>query len=245
MSRQGTLEHDESCLNCNDPLEAGKNWAIDDVKTSLLYCTKGECQQAKPVTIKGKASQKTKKPRLADKGLSHELKATRRYVRYPADAARVAEFAEMIANKDMWNEFGFPIYSKIFKDYGINVPEKGYEIVEMATAQYPDEVDANGCVSIQAVNCVKNYLKRITKRYNGVLEIYSTKIVKETEPYKGKRSWRWHTLRNKEDLDKQVNAMLEIAKNIQLSAKKRENFFASKTYEERMEKVGKLDEFFE
>jgi len=213
----------------------------------MLYCNKKECQETKPIVMKATKSnsEKSKKPRPKDRGLSHTLKETRRYVRYPADAARVAEFAELLKDETMWNEKGFPRYSKIFKSYGINEPGLGYEVVEMATAQFPDEIDANGSVSVQAVNAVRNYLKRLTKRYQGVLEIYSTKIVKDTEPYKGRRVWRWHTLKNKEDLDKQINGMLEIAKNIQLSAKKRENNFTSKTYEERMEKVDILDQFFE
>jgi len=241
------IENDEYCHNCKEELIAGINWSIEDIKTNQMYCTKEKCQETKPVVIKTTKSsiQKSKKPRPKDRGLSHTLKETRKYVRYPADAARVADFAELLKDQNMWNENGFPRYSKIFKTYGINEPRLGYEIVEMATAQYPDEIDANGCISIQATNAVRNYLKRLTVRYQGVLEIYSTKTVKDMEPYKGKRVWRWHTLKNKEDLDKQVNGMLEIAKNIQLSAKKRENNFTSKTYEERMEKVDILDKFFE
>lgn len=239
------LGHDEVCLNCNDPLVAGLNWKISDVQASQLYCIKDECQQSIPVTIKSKDNgARIKKPRPVDKGLSKTLKQSRRYIKFTPDAARVAEFAEMINNQEMWNEQGFPRYSKVFKDYGIYDPEKGFEIAEMAVAQYPEEVDVNGCPSIEAVNSIRNYLKSLTRRYNGNLEIYSSRTVKQTEPYKGRRVRRWHTLKNKEDLDKQINDMLQIAKNIELGAKKRENNFTSKTYEERMEKVGILDQFF-
>lgn len=242
------IDYDERCENCNDPLTARQNWAINDVQTNLLYCTKEECQESKPEIITTKSSGvRIKRFQPKDKGLSHELKEKRRYVRYPADAARVADFAKMLEDERMWNEKGFPRYSKIFKDYGVNDPELGlgYECIEMATAQYPDEVDSNGCISIHAVNAVKNYLKRLTKRYQGMLEIYSTRVVKETEPYKGRRVWRWHTLKNRGDLDKQTNDMLQIARSIELAARKRENNFTSKTYEERMAKVDLLNEFFE
>jgi hypothetical protein len=232
-------------LNCGDPLDAPKNWKLSDVQASLLYCTKEECQQSKPVTIKSNAGgAKVKKERPKDKGLARTLKQPQKYIKFAPDPVRVAEFAEYLKDSDMWNEQGFPIYSMIFKEYHIWDPEKGFEVAEMALAQYPDEVDANGCPSIQAVNSVRNYLKSITTRYNGNLEIYSTRTVKQTDPYKGRRVWRWHTLKNREDLDKQVNDMLQIAKNIELGAKKRENNFTSKTYDERMEKVGILDEFF-
>lgn len=248
MSTQGQnqdVDYDEYCENCSDQLIAKQNWAINDVQTNLLYCTKEECQESKPEIITTRTnSGGIKKPRPKDKGLSHELKTSRRYVRYPADAVRVAAFAEMIADGNIWNEMGFPMYSKIFKEYGINNGEKGFECTEMATAQYPNEIDANGCVSIQAVNSVKNYLKSLTRRYNGNLEIYSTRVVKTEDPYKGRRVWRWHTLKNREDLDKQINTMLDIAKNIELGARKRENNFTSKTYEERMQKVDILNQFF-
>lgn len=242
---QGQIEHDEKCLNCNDPLIAGQNWNLNDVLTSLLYCIKDQCQLSKPVTIKTKTNNiRIKKPRIIDKGLDRTLSKPRGYIKFMPDAARVAEFAEYLKNPEMLNEQGFPIYSKIFKDYGIFDPQKGFESPEMAVAQYPDEVDVNGCPSIQAVNSIRNYLKSITRRYHGNLEIYSSRVTKQTEPYKGRRVWRWHTLKNREDLDKQVNDMLQIAKNIELGAKKRQNNFTSKTYEERMEKVGILDQFF-
>lgn len=248
MSGQEQFEHEERCLNCDDALFAGHNWSLDDVKTSLFYCIKEQCQESKSVTIKSKDDRKAPKPKKQkdrDRGLSPTLKESRRYIRRPADPVRVAEFAEMLKNPEMLNEKGFPRYSKIFKTYGINTPQAGYEKAEMATAQYPKEVDANGCVSVQAVNSVGNYLKRLTERYQGVLEIYSSLTTKETEPYQGRRVWRWHTLKNKEDLNKQTNAMLEIAKNIQLAAKVRENNFGKMTYDERMDKMEHLDKFFE
>ena len=158
------LGHDEICENCGDPLDAPKNWKLSDVQASLLYCTKEECQQSKPVTIKSNAGgAKVKKERPKDKGLARTLKQPQKYIKFAPDPVRVAEFAEYLKDSDMWNEQGFPIYSMIFKEYHIWDPEKGFEVAEMALAQYPDEVDANGCPSIQAVNSVRNYLTETLK----------------------------------------------------------------------------------
>ena len=142
----------------------------------------------------------------------------------------------------MLNEQGVPKYSKIFKEYGINSFANGLECPEMATAQYPNEVDGRGCPSKQAVNAVKNHCKTLTKRFKGNLELHSTRGVHEKT---NRRIWRWHINKESDDVKKQVDDMLRIADNIKLSAKERENNFTSKTYDQRMQKVDLLDRFFD
>jgi hypothetical protein len=240
----GQVAHDEICISCKDPLIAGQNWRIEDVKTSLLYCTKEECQKSKPMTIRTRKNGRIQKEVDPDRGLAQTLKQRRRFIRYPPDAARVAQFAAMIADPRMKNKKGTPRYSRIFKEYGVTNFKSGFTCAEMAVAQYPAEIDPNGCPSIEAVWSVKMYLKRITKRYNGNLEIYSSRGVKETEPHKGSREWRWHALKFKDDLDRQTEEMYKIAKNIELAARKRQDNFLKRPFEERMQKVGILDDFF-
>ena len=151
-------------------------------------------------------------------------------------------FAKMINDPRMLNERGIPKYSKIFKEYGVNSFENGLESPEIAAAQYPNEVDGRGCPSKQAVNAVTNHCKRLTKRFRGNLELHSTRGVHEKT---GKRIWRWHINKEDDDVKKQVDDMLKISKNIELSAKEREKNFTGKTYQERMVKVDLLDQFFD
>lgn len=247
MSGQGQIEHEETCLNCNDSLIAGANWKLDDVQASLLYCTKETCQASKPVTLTtaAKRGPSPRKLRPYDTGLARQLKPSRRFIKNPPDAARVAEFNKMIEDPEMKDDRGWIKYSRVLRKYGSTSFKTGWEIAEMAVAQFPDEIDVNGCPAIQAIKSLRNYLNRTTKRYNGNLEIHSTRGVKDTEPRLGSRVWRWHINKEEEDVNKQVGDMMAISKNIELAAKKREADFHKKTFEERMEKVTLLDQFFD
>jgi hypothetical protein len=232
------LESEELCLNCNDPLIARQNWEINDIQANLLYCTKEECQESKPET---KTKQATKGPKPHDVGLSLTFKepVERRHIKNIPDPERVEQFKTYLDNPEMKNKQGFPLYSKIFKDYEIYSPSRGFEVPEMAAAQFPEECDLNGCPTIRACSRVRNHLKNLTKKFNGYLELYSTKFLRDD----GKTVRRWHTLKDRVDLDKQMNDLLTMSKNLELSAKKRQRNFESATYEQRMDRVAHLDEF--
>jgi hypothetical protein len=238
-------EFDETCVNCGDPLVGNKNWNIADVNANLQYCTKPECQSAKPQTIRsiksnGKAQKKKQDP---DRGLSRQIKPRPSFVRDIPDAVKVEDFKRMLEDPQCQNERGFPRYSTIFKNYGIDSWEKGFPAPVMAAAQYPDEVDDKGRPSTTAVARVTGYLKRVTKRYNGNLEVYSTKGIMNTGT-SHRTEWRWHSNRYKKDLDRQVEEMNKIAANIQAAAGLRVSNFNETTFEQRMEKVTLLDQFY-
>ncbi len=247
MSGQDT-GYEEICVNCGDGLVAQVNWNVGDVAGDIRYCTKDSCQAAKPQIIRsiksnGKAQKKKQDP---DKGLSREFKSrsgsTSGFIKTIPDQDKVDEFKRMLDDPQCQNERGFPRYSQVFKDNGIDRWEKGYPAPVMAAAQYIDEVDDKGRPSKESVQRVKGYLKRTTKRYNGNLEVYSTKgIVNTGDTHRAE--WRWHSNRYKQDLDRQVQEMNTIAANIQIAAKKREANFNKATYEQRMERVTYLDKF--
>lgn len=236
---------DEQCENCHDPLNGERNWNVEDVKANLLYCTKVECQAAKPVLIKNQTTGKSgRKQRPRDAGLSHEIKerSISKFVNIIPDPIRVADFSEKIADPSMLNAKGYPKYSVIFREFKIFDPLDGPTVYEMAAAQFPGEVDTNGCPSKAAVRRIKNYLRALTIRYDGNLEIYATPV---ENPITSKRESRYHINKNPDDLKKQVDRMEDIASHIQLAARKRERNFAQRTFEQRMEKVEHLDKFFE
>jgi hypothetical protein len=241
MSGQDT-GYEEVCVNCGDGLVAQVNWNIGDVMGDIRYCTKEQCQAAKPVLINSKPTAKRRKKREADPGLSQTLRPRNDFIKDAPDVNKVAMFTNMIADPRMLNERGVPKYSKIFKEYGVNSFANGLECAEMAAAQYPNEIDGRGCPSKQSVNSVRNHCKRLTKRFKGNLELHSTRGAHEKT---NKRIWRWHINKEPDDVKKQVDDMLKIAGNISLSAKEREKNFTGKTYEERMVKVDLLDQFFD
>ena len=237
-------EFEEKCINCGAALLGQQNWRIADMREDNRYCTKQECQAAKPVIMTSTKtwSGKGRKKREPDAGLSQTLEHKPRAVNVP-NPAKVQEFKQMLADPKMLNARGIPQYSKIFREYKINESEKGFTGQEMAAAHYPEEVDVNGCPSKRSVSRIRSYLKTLTKRYDGNLELYSTKVKMQDEPYRTES--RWHTLKEPEDLNKQVNVLYTLSKNIEKSAKQREVNFASKTYDERMHKVTLLDRFFD
>jgi hypothetical protein len=244
MSTEQDFGYDEVCENCHDPLEAERNWSVTDIRNSMQYCTKPECQAVKPAVIKNQMTGKSAKAnREIDKGLSHQLKEQTRFVKIRPDQDKVDEWAKIISDPQMVNAKGWPKYSKIFPAYGINNWEKGYTSTAMAVGQFPDEVDMNGCPSKASVASVRRYLKSLTRRFDGNLEIYSSQGRNPNPPYR--REWRYYVLKDKKDLDSQVGGMRDIANNIALAAAKRERNFGDRTYEQRMEKVELLDKFFE
>ena len=143
----------------------------------------------------------------------------------------------------MLNDRGIPQYSKLFKEYAINESKKGFTCPEMAAAHFPNEVDVNGCPSIESVNHIRSYLKRLSKRYHGNLELFPTRVKMEVAPYRTES--RWHTLKERDDLNKQLDLLNTLSKSIEMAAKNREINFSSKTYDERMDKVSLLDRFFD
>jgi hypothetical protein len=179
--------------------------------------------------------------RDTDRGLGPEIK--HRLYKVAPDAKRVKEFAKMLSDPRMLNKRGIPRYSKIFRTYGIDSFAKGFTGQVMAAAQYPDEVDIDGCPSSQSTKSVTGYLKRLTKKFEGNLELYSTRGQRETVPHI--REHRWHITKYKADHNRQVDDMRKIATSINLAAKKRIVNFEKKTYPERMQKVDLLDQFFD
>jgi len=234
---------DEQCECCHDPLNSQVNWNIADVRANLLYCLKPECQAQKPAIIKNQMTGRAaRKRRDIDSGLNPELKEQSRFLRIAPDKERVDEFTGYIEDARMLNAKGWPKYSIIFLTYKINDPPKGPTAAEMAVAQFPNEVDMNGCPSKTAVLRVKRYLKSLTLRYDGNLEIYSSLVI---NPKTNRREYRYHINKDRGDVDKQTGRMISIARHIELAAKKRENNFVKRTYDERMAKVELLDKFFE
>ena len=235
---------DENCENCQDPLIAEQNWSVTDIRNNQQFCTKPECQEAKPVVMRNQMTGKSaKKNREIDRGLPHKLREQTRFVKIRPEQNKVDEWTRILADPTMINAKGWPKYSKIFPAYGINDWYKGPTTSVLAVVQYPDEVDMNGCPSKASVASIKRHLKSLTKRFNGNLEIYSSLGRNPNPPYR--REYRWYVLKEKDDLDKQVAGLMEIANNITLAAEKRKNNFGQRTYEERMEKVELLDKFFE
>jgi hypothetical protein len=178
--------------------------------------------------------------RPADRGLPRDLR--KRNFRVPPDPEKVKEFAKYLRDPRMRNSRGIPRYSKIFRFYGVDCYTKGFTAGEMATPQYPEEIDSYGCPSPEAVKAITGYLKRITKRYKGNLELYATPGVRAKPPHR--REWRWHITRLVSDTKKQVDSMMRIAKSIEVSAKEREAN-QKKAFPERMEKADLLDRFFD
>jgi hypothetical protein len=238
-------EFDETCENCKDALRAyepNKNWSIADVSANLQYCTKPECQQAKPILVKNQITGSIKKNRERDRGLPSKIKDSSRFTTVKPDQDKVDEFAKMFADPTMKTEKGLPKVSKMFPAYGIDTWEKGFMPNQVAVVNAPEEVDENGCPSKASVATVRRYFKSLTRRFDGNLELYSSK---GRNAVTGRTERRWYVLRYEDDLRSQVGDMREISKNIELAAARRERNFKQRPYKDRMEKVDLLDRFFE
>ena len=44
-------DFEEQCINCGDSLIAKVNWNVGDLMGDIRYCTKEQCQTAKPILI--------------------------------------------------------------------------------------------------------------------------------------------------------------------------------------------------
>jgi hypothetical protein len=219
---------ERKCKDCKQVLILGQNWSEYDSNHSRYWCK--DCKNKYNTWYRNK----TKPPDLGIK----KIRRITNYSKSIPESDKVEEFREYIADPRNLNRKGFPRVSKIFKINSIDTPEKGFTTAEMSAALYPEECDDNGIPSQRSKNSVRGYLKRVTEKYQGNLEIYSTPCV-----IKGKHEWRWHITKRMKDTKEQTSAMMKISRGIELNAKRREKN-QMKTEVERMRKVDLLDEFF-
>jgi hypothetical protein len=222
---------DLKCKICKQALVVPTNWAEYDHDRGNRWCKKCKAQYMRDY--------KKKNQTPLDRGIKKVRGILRTHSsRGIPNVDKVEEFMGYVADPRNLNRKGFPRISKIFHRNGITSPEKGFTIAEMAKSLYPEECDDHGIPSRESKDSIRAYIKRVTEKYQGNLEIYATPCIIER-----RREWRWHITVNMRHTREQTSAMMRISRGIELNAKRREKN-QMKTQTERMRKVDLLDEFF-